>query len=339
MISVKRCVLFGGTGFIGSHFARTLLDLDPDMDVILADAAPPRPELLPGEAGRRVRFVRLDVRRPLDSPELPSQCDLVANFAAVHREPGHEPREYWETNLLGAEHVCAWAEAVDCRRMIFTSSISPYGPCEEPREETALPCPATAYGGSKLAAEKIHEAWRRGGEGRKLLVVRPGVVWGPGEGGNVTRMLRAALKGYFFFMGNRQAIKAGGYVKELCRSMLWGLERLESGPEDSILYNFTLDPPPRLEEYVTAQLAEAGRDGRVRELPYSLLLAASYVLDGLAKPLGVRHPFSPVRIRKLVRSNNIQPGYLRRHGYQYRYSLREALRDWKNERPDEWPGA
>ena len=42
--------------------------------------------------------------------------DLVANFAAVHREPGHEDHEYYECNLLGAENVCNWVERVGCKR-------------------------------------------------------------------------------------------------------------------------------------------------------------------------------------------------------------------------------
>ncbi|TRZ67277.1 MAG: hypothetical protein D4R98_04450 [Comamonadaceae bacterium] len=44
---------------------------------------------------------------------------LVANFAAVHREPGHEDWEYYETNLYGAENVCAWAESVGCKHLFY----------------------------------------------------------------------------------------------------------------------------------------------------------------------------------------------------------------------------
>src|SRR5690606_31892986 len=99
-----------------------------------------------------------DVRRPIDwFPE--EKVDLIANFAAVHREPGHEDYEYYETNLLGAENVCAWAERVGCNKLIFTSSIAPYGPSESPKNEGSLPVPVSAYGGSKLVAEQIHQKW------------------------------------------------------------------------------------------------------------------------------------------------------------------------------------
>src|SRR3974390_1521401 len=129
--------------------------------VVLADVLPPRDEpytqelqaaLSRGTAG----FVHLDVREPILAALLPERVDLVFNLAAVHREPGHQPWEYFETNLNGAENVCTWAAAVDCKRMVFTSSISPYGPSEERKDEFSLPVPETAYGSSKLVAEKIH---------------------------------------------------------------------------------------------------------------------------------------------------------------------------------------
>ena len=44
---------------------------------------------------------------------------------------------------------------------------------------------------------------------RKLLIVRPGVVFGPGEGGNVSRLIKAVIKRYFIYIGNRKTRKAG----------------------------------------------------------------------------------------------------------------------------------
>ena len=80
----------------------------------------------------------------------------VFNFAAVHRTPGHEDHEYFETNINGAENVVAFAEKYNRKKIVFTSSIAPYGAAEEEKFETTLETPNTAYGISKLVAEKIH---------------------------------------------------------------------------------------------------------------------------------------------------------------------------------------
>lgn len=334
-------VVFGGTGFIGTFFARFLLDQGIVGKVYLYDIEPVerkisgfRRTLVASSPG--LIFVQGDVRKPISwQPE--ESVQLIANFAAVHREPGHEDFEYYQTNLLGAENVCTWAEKVGCDRIIFTSSISPYGPSEEVKDERSLPVPATAYGGSKLAAEKIHQIWQAKDDvKRRLVIVRPGVVFGPGEGGNVSRLIKAVLHRYFFYMGNRDTRKAGVYVKELCSAMWWVLQQQEAKGEHISLFNMSMNPGPSIEEYVNAVCKVAGVERTVPGVPYRLLLAASYVIDAVAKPLGINHPFSPVRIRKLVRSNNILPTYLVENGYPYLYTLESALADWKQSCPEEW---
>jgi nucleoside-diphosphate-sugar epimerase len=334
-------VLFGGLGFIGGHFARYLLTNKLTDILYLVDLAPLNVSTWPIELQEaykkgQVRCLQLDVRQPITAAELPSHAELVANFAAVHREPGHEPHEYFTTNLLGAEHVCAWAERVDCPQIVFTSSIAPYGPTEEAKEESAIPVPVSPYGASKLAAEKIHMAWQRGGQDRQLTIVRPGVVFGAGEGGNVTRLIRSVLGRYFFYMGNRQTRKAGGYVKELCHALLWVMEKQREQKNAVQLFNFTMNPAPTVQEYVETVCKVAGVQRFVPAVPYALLLGASYLIEALSRPLGIHQPFSPVRIRKVVRSNNIIPGYLRDAGYTYHYTLEEALADWYKERPEDW---
>ncbi len=338
---MSSAVIFGGAGFIGVFFAQFLLEKNQAEKVYLFDhelmdrkTSAFRKRLV--AADPRLIVVEGDVRQPIDwAPSEP--VALVANFAAVHREPGHEDFEYYQTNLLGAENVCAWAERVGCNRIIFTSSISPYGPSEEVKDERSLPVPVTAYGGSKLAAEKIHQIWQaRDNIQRHLVIVRPGVVFGPGEGGNVSRLIQAVLHRYFFFMGNRGTRKAGVYVKELCNAMWWVMQQQASNGEHVSLFNMSMNPGPSIAEYVNAVCKVAGVKRNVPGVPYGMLLTTAYAIDALARPLGIKHPFSPVRIRKLVRSNNIVPTYLAENGYPYLYTLEAAFANWKQDCPEEW---
>ena len=331
----SKCVIFGGSGFIGSHFAEYLINSNLVDEVYLADIKPTRPFFSFDK--NRVHYVELDVRKPIDSQALPGDVTLVANFAAVHREPGHEDNEYYETNLLGAENVCAWAEAVGCKSIIFTSSIAPYGPSEVTKDESSLPVPVSAYGGSKLAAEKIHMCWQNGdAANRHLVIVRPGVVFGPGEGGNVSRLVKAVLHRYFFYMGNKDTRKAGVYVKELCNAMWWVLQRQDTTGEHVSLFNMSMNPGPTIQDYADTVCKVASVKRWIPSVPYRVLWVTAYLIDVVARPLGIKHPFSPVRIRKLVRSNNILPSYLVKNGYPYRYTLETAFADWKQSCPEEW---
>lgn len=337
---MKNIVIFGGSGFIGTFFAQYLIEnigvnqvYFYDHETISAKQSTFRKKMV--ESYPQITMIEGDVRKFINwMPE--ESIDLVANFAAVHREPGHEGYEYYECNLLGAKNVCDWAERISCERMIFSSSIAPYGPSEEERDERSLPVPTTAYGASKLAAEKIHEIWQAKKERRQLVIVRPGVVFGPGEGGNVSRLIKAVHKRYFFYIGNRKTRKAGIYVKELCRAMVWVLNSETAKADGVSLFNMSMYPGPSIEEYVDAIAKVANINIWIPSVPRQLLFVAAYAVEFVAKPLGIQHPFSPVRIKKLIRSNNILPIYLLENGYDFKYTLNEAFIDWKKDCPEEW---
>jgi nucleoside-diphosphate-sugar epimerase len=332
---MNNCIIFGGTGFIGSHFAKYLLTNNIFEHIYLADIRPIRPFF--DLDNDRIKFVEIDVRKVINKNLFPHQIDLILNFAAIHREPGHADYEYFETNLLGSENICKFAEQVGCKNIIFTSSISPYGVSESPKDESTVPIPVTAYGSSKLVSEKIHQIWQaKDAKNRRLVIVRPGVVFGPGEGGNVSRLIKAVIHRYFFFMGNESTRKAGVYVKELCNAMWWVLQEQKKNREIVSLFNMTMESSPSIGEYVKAVCKIQGVKRYVPTVPYKVLMGVSYAIDVSAMPLGIKHPFSPVRIRKLVRSNNIIPTYLVEHGYQFQYSLDSAFADWKKSCPEEW---
>jgi len=339
---MKSIVIFGGNGFVGGFFSQFLLsrgyaDKIYIIDIESADCKFSEFRKKQITQDVRIEYVEGDVRKSLDWLTISEPVTLIANFAAIHREPGHEDYEYFETNLLGAQNVCKFADQVDCQNIIFTSSISPYGVSESIKDESTLPIPVTAYGSSKLVAEKIHQIWQaKDINNRRLVVVRPGVVFGPGEGGNVSRLIKAVIHRYFFFMGNESTRKAGVYVKELCNAMWWVLQEQKKNGETVSLFNLSMNPGPSIGEYVKAVCKTQGIKRYVPTVPYKVLIAVAYVIDAVAKPLGIKHPFSPVRIRKLVRSNNIIPSYLVEHGYQFQYSLDSAFADWKKSCPEEW---
>nr|MDQ3621902.1 NAD(P)-dependent oxidoreductase [Verrucomicrobiota bacterium] len=165
-----RCIIFGGSGYIGTMLARHFSENLRFSEIILADLQPPGIPLPDG-----IRFVETDVRQPVGGPLAGLKADWLFNFAAIHREPGHAAHEYYDTNLAGARHTCAYAEQISCQNLFFTSSIAVYGPTPGATPEEAPKYPVTPYGISKFCAELIHEGWFRAGPGRRLIVVRPGV--------------------------------------------------------------------------------------------------------------------------------------------------------------------
>lgn len=349
-ITGKICVLFGGNGFIGSQLAATFLESNYVSKIVIADIATATPDKWPKSlqlafAAGQIDYIKLDVRKPINEQngltKLPSTVDLIVNLAAVHKEPGHKANEYFETNIPGAENVCAWAEQVNCNSIIFTSSIAVYDGKLGLKTELSPTMPLSPYGVSKLVAEKIHKTWQRAGlnsDGnvKKLLIVRPGVIFGPGEKGNVTRMVRAIMRHYFVFVGNKNVQKAGGYVKELCNSILFMHKWQEENNEPEVLYNFTTDPAPTVNDYAQGIIKIAGVKRFIPNIPYRIVLLGSYFFHFIASLLGRKEAISPTTVRKTLKYNAIAPEVLEKLHYQYTYTLEDGLADWYKERPQEW---
>ena len=327
-------LITGGTGFIATHLTRLILEQHPEAHVYNIDIVRPgtpnpvvknyRPALKPGETLGST-FVEHDVRLPItDLPFTPTPDDVVFNLAAVHRTPGHPDHAYFETNIRGAENVCQWAEHWGIRTIVFTSSIAPYGASEDLKTEDTLPTPNTPYGISKLVAEKIHQTWQAHGEGRRLLILRPGVVFGRGENGNFTRLYWGIRRHTFAYPGRKDTIKACVYVKELASFMLWRVGSMDPGTE---LYNCTFEPAFSIYEIVEAMKRTTGLKRWVPFIPNGLIMPAAMVAQCLGSPMGI----CPARVRKLQVSTNISGRKMAESGYVFRYSLDEAIADWAHD--------
>lgn len=324
-------IITGGTGFIGTHLTNLLNEVHPDAKVWNLDIVTPgtpnpvvknyKPAVREGEKLGST-FIECDVRKPIgELPFTPTPEDVIFNFAAVHRTPGHEDIEYFETNIRGAENVCAFAEKYGIKNMVFTSSIAPYGASEQLKTEDTLPTPNTPYGISKLVAEKIHMAWQKGGEGRKLTIVRPGVVFGRGENGNFTRLYWGIRKHTFAYPGRKDTIKACVYVKELVRFILWNVEERKT-PFD--IYNCTFEPAYTIEQIVTAMKKVTGLTQFVPYIPNAIIMPAAVCAQMVGSPMGI----CPARVKKLQISTNICGRKMKESGYQFKWTFEEALADW-----------
>lgn len=97
-------IIFGGSGFIGTHLIHLLKaecvnegDEIYDLDIVM----PGEEGVVPGivEKNEGVHYLRVDVRKPIKFKFTPTEDDIIFNLAAVHRTPGHKDKEYFETNI------------------------------------------------------------------------------------------------------------------------------------------------------------------------------------------------------------------------------------------------
>jgi nucleoside-diphosphate-sugar epimerase len=321
---MSTCVIFGGAGFIGTHLGRRFLLGGRFDEIHLADLRP-----VPDLGDPRVSSSVTDVRKEIPEQLTKKPPEWIFNFAAIHREPGHEEWEYFDTNLKGAEQVCRYAGRVGCRSVYFTSSISVYGPTVGPTSEQAAIRPISPYGGSKYPAEWIHRAWLAGASDRRLIISRPGVVYGPGDPGNVLRMIRAVQRGYFVFPGSTDLRKSYAYIFGLLDS----IEFTMAQSDPLIIYNYVESPTEPLGQIVREVKQFMHSRAPVLSLPLWALMPVATVLYATA---GSRSPVHPVRVRKAATSTHIVPAWLEQRGFEFRYPFRESLRHWRDLAPGDF---
>lgn len=321
-------IIFGGSGFIGTHLIHLLKnecvkpgDKIYDLDIVM----PGEEGVVPGivEKNEGVEYIRLDVRKPIEFDFEPTADDVIFNLAAVHRTPGHPDHEYFETNIRGAENVTAFAEKHSIKKILFTSSIAPYGASEELKEESTLPTPNTPYGISKLVAEKIHQIWQVKDEKRELTIVRPGIVYGKGEHGNMTRLYKGMKGHYFMYTGRKDTIKACIYVKEL--ALFFKYRMLDYSFQGTDIFNCTFEPAYNIEQICETMKKATGLKYKVPLIPGGLLMTAAKILGPIGgKKVGIH----PARVKKLMVSTNICGKKLAASGYKFHYSFEDTFIDW-----------
>jgi len=138
-------------------------------------------------------------------------------------------------------------------------------------------------------------------------------------------------------MGNKDTRKAGIYVKELVNQLLWVHDKQIKNTLPKItLFNATMWPNPSISDYVNTVKKVAGIKRYVPSVPYWVLMSFGFIFEFLFKAISKQNPFSPVRLRKLVRPNLIKPTFLLKNKYKPLYTLKSALEDWKKEDPGTW---
>ena len=304
---MKKILLIGSSGFIGGFLKTNFSALG--IDVFCADI----------KTDPYTNY--LDIRKPIKTHQ--SFFDIIFLLAAIHREPGHIQSEFFDTNFFGAKNVANYATAINCNFIFFVSSISVYGPTNYPTDESVLPMPNSSYGVSKLAAELVLQGWQKESPNRRLIICRPGVVFGENDPGNIGRTIQAVRNGFFIYPGKKTIRKSYAYIKGLFESIVFTLNR----HENFILYNYVESETETLKGLCKA-IAEEYKCSPPRfSAPISFLLFFAYLAQFFLRD---KNPFHPVRVHKAALPTHIIPKWLIDHNFPFKWNFRTALRDMMN---------
>jgi len=162
-MDLRRIVLLGHSGFVGSHLVTHLRRHHPELELVTLSVDD------------------LDLTRTEAVERLSAlfEADVgVVMTAGVKRQWG-DSLEAFSRNLGMAQNICQALAARPVGRFVFFSSAAVYGETNhnEAIDENTTVCPASYYGVAKFASECIlQQTLRRG-----LVALRPPLIYGPGD--------------------------------------------------------------------------------------------------------------------------------------------------------------
>ena len=306
----QRIGVIGGSGFIGGWLVERLLAREHAVRIIDVNPSQSHPDL----------WVAADVRDRDALHAACRGCAVIYNLAAEHRDNVRPVDLYHQVNVLGAENTCDAADQLRIDRLIFTSTVAVYGLPEDEVDETAVARPFNEYGRSKLEAEQVFRAWAERAPGRSLTIVRPTVVFGPGNRGNVYLLLEQLAGGRSIVIGDGRNRKSMAYVGNLAEFLV---HALEFGPGVH-LSNYVDKPDLDMNGLVALANQTLGR-GRPMRIPYAVAIAAGAVCDCLGRLSGRQFPISRIRVKKYAANTRFAADRIASTGFKPPHSLHDAL--------------
>ena len=307
-------IILGGSGFVGTRLTEVLLEAGHKVTIGDLVESEKYPEL----------WKKCDVCVDEELKSVMAGNECIVNLAASHRDDVRPISLYTRNNVEGAEHVCKVATELGIRKIVFTSSVAVYGFPEYAYDENGPKHPFNEYGRTKLLAEGVYEKWQKADPQNMLHVVRPTVIFGERNRGNVYNLFRQLASGKFLMVGSGKNRKSMAYVGNIVAFLKWNIEE---NKEAYSVYNY-IDKPDFSMKDLVAAFEKATGVGMIFpvSLPYWLGLMGGYAFDLLARILGRTFSISSIRVKKFCAQTVFSADKMLASGFKAPYTLEEALR-------------
>src|SRR5690606_33642804 len=156
-------------------------------------------------------------------------------------------------------------------------------------------------------AEKIHQCWLAEDKTRRLIIVRPSVIYGPNDPGNVYRMIKSLKNGTFVLPDGGKVIKAYGYVYGLIESIKFVMQKKN---ERLVIYKYTEYHLTDLKVMSTNANYELNYKKPTLSVTTLFLVIIAGIIQVLTKIIGKKSSIHTVIVKKACFPTNIRPQYL-----------------------------
>jgi nucleoside-diphosphate-sugar epimerase len=305
--------VIGGSGFIGSCLVNALNNTD-NLSVSIIDKSE---SLLFPDLTKIA-----DVRNLNDLESAIDNNSIIINLAAEHRDDVYPKSLYYDVNVNGAINICNIARKKNINKIIFTSSVAVYGFSDKSVDESGNIQPFNDYGKSKHDAELIFKDWQLESPlNRSLIIIRPTVVFGENNRGNVYNLFNQIFNKRFIMLGNGNNRKSIAYVENVASFIKYSIF-FEPGIH---LYNYVDKPDLTMSQLVDYVKNILGHNRNCKfSMPLFLGLLIAYIFDFVAFFTHKKFSISAIRVKKFC-SDSIYNSSVISTGFIPPFSLFDGL--------------
>lgn len=297
-------ILIGGAGFVGTRLKQELNNCQI-LDIRL----------------KSDQFA--DITKPETLASKLSSKATVILLAAEHRDDVSPVSKYYDTNVQGTKNVLNQMDLVGCKHLIFTSSVAVYGLNKANPDENHPVDPFNHYGKSKWEAEKVIKSWYDNDPvGKSVTIIRPTVIFGEKNRGNVYNLLKQIASGKFLMIGKGQNRKSMAYVGNVIAFIKHRLELAEEGYN---VFNYIDKPDLTMNSLLVVIEKSLNKKIPTFRIPIWLGYIGAFGFDVLALVTRKKRAISSVRVKKFVATTQFDATKVHSSGFKAPYTLEEGL--------------
>ena len=320
---MTRCLVTGGSGFIGSHIVRALVKGGHDVSVLMKPSS--SAELLDGVTYKKRVGDVTDARGLEDA--IPQDTEWLFHNAAIMTDWGGR-EHFFPVNVEGTRNVLDVARRKDIQVLIYTSSTGVYGfpNRAEPMTEELPPSPFGEYQKSKAEAEQLVREYSSA-YGLKATIVRPPTVLGRGDMFTGPQYIDMIKEGGMYCFGGGKNRVSFAHADDVASCLSLAAEKIQKSA--GRVYNVTSFTCPFRVLLDTLRL-ELSVDKPVKSIPYGAALGLGYFVGGVYQALRIKKAPLVTSFRvKLFGTEYIVSDERARSelGYSPKWSLESTVQD------------
>jgi len=314
--------IIGGSGFIGTHLIDFLKNSRKSDSIDIINIDKNQSEKYP-----EITVIGNVLNKKTLTTQLKGR-DLVVLLAAEHRDDVSPVSLYYDVNVQGMKNTLEAMQANGISRIIFTSSVAVYGLNKENPDESFPTDPFNHYGKSKYKAEMLLEDWHNLHSDWDIKIIRPTVIFGENNRGNVYNLIKQISSGKFMMIGEGNNPKSMSYVGNVVAFIEFLMERNNNRIE---VYNYADKPDLTTNDLVEFVGKTLHKKIPTIKIPYYIGMIGGYCFDILAWITRKKMNISSVRVKKFCATTKYSSAKVVYLGFVPPYTLEEGLENMLNQ--------